>query len=64
MSKELNTDVQITPQLDKACSLDMHKDRIVGFISCKDGSCQELKEFGTFTCELKQVKEWFATEPD
>eukprot|EP01037_Dinobryon_pediforme_P018685 gene18685-18984_t len=51
-------DVTILPQLDKACGLDMHKDKIVGFISCKDGSGQELKEFGTFTCELKDVKAW------
>lgn len=58
MKEQHGTDVNIIPQLDKACGLDMHKDKIVGFISCKDGSGQELKEFGTFTCELKQVKAW------
>lgn len=36
----------------------MHKDKIVGFISNKDGNEQELQEFGTFTCQLHQIKEW------
>ncbi len=58
MQQQLIKDVNITPQLDKACGLDMHKDKIVGFISCNDGSQQEMKEFGTFTCELQKVKEW------
>jgi len=57
MKHQNGVDVSIVPQLDKACGLDMHKDKIVGFISAKDGSGQELKEF-TFTCELRQVKEW------
>lgn len=60
MRKETNTDVHIMPQLEKACGLDMHKDKIVGFISSKDGSGQELKEFGTFTCELKDIRDWLA----
>jgi transposase len=42
MKQHLKEDVNILPQLDKACGLDMHKDKIVGFISCKDGSQQEL----------------------
>ena len=46
------------PQLDKACGLDMHKDKIVSFISCKDRSNQEFREFGTYTCELKQIRDW------
>ncbi|MDO3641101.1 hypothetical protein [Mucilaginibacter sp. L3T2-6] len=58
MKQHLKEDVNNLPQLDKACGLDMHKDKIVGFISCKDGSQQALREFGTFTCELKQIKEW------
>lgn len=58
MKPQLVQDVNIPPQLDKACGLDMHKDKIVGFISGKDGSQQELREFGTFTCELQQIREW------
>lgn len=58
MKEQNSTDVNIIPQPDKACGLDMHKDKIVGFISCKDGSGQDLKEFGTFTCELKEIKAW------
>ena len=58
MNQQTNRDVNIAPQLDKACGLDMHKEKIVGFISCKDGSEQELMEFGTFTCELHKVKDW------
>ncbi|MBS1528575.1 MAG: IS110 family transposase, partial [Bacteroidetes bacterium] len=58
MKPQLNQDVNIQPQLDKACGLDMHKDKIVGFISTKDGNQQELREFGTFTCELHQIRDW------
>ena len=58
MKQQTTTNMDILPQLDKACGLDIHKDKIVGFIACKDGSGQELKEFGTFTCELQKVKEW------
>lgn len=56
--KQLTQDVRITPQLDKACGLDMHKGKIVGFISDKDGGNQELREFGTFTCQLHQIRDW------
>jgi transposase len=53
MKQQVIEDVNIMPQLDKACGLDMHKDKIVGFISGKDGSNQEFREFGTYTCELR-----------
>lgn len=56
--KQHNQGVSLLPQLDKACGLDMHKNKIVGFISDKDGKRQELKEFGTFTFQLRQIKEW------
>lgn len=46
------------PQLEKACGLDLHKDKIVGFISDKEGKEQEMKEFGTFTDDLFQIKDW------
>jgi hypothetical protein len=32
MKQHLKEDVNILPQLDKACGLDMHKDKIVSFI--------------------------------
>jgi transposase len=44
-----NYEVKLMPQLEKACGLDLHKDKIVGFISDKEGKEQEMKEFGTFT---------------
>ncbi len=36
-------EVKLMPQLEKACGLDLHKDKIVGFISDKEGKEQELK---------------------
>lgn len=42
-----NYEVKLLPQLEKACGLDLHKDKIVGFISDKDGKQQELQEYGT-----------------
>ncbi|WP_158826926.1 IS110 family transposase [Mucilaginibacter lacusdianchii] len=58
MKQQKSTDMTILPQLDKACGIDIHKDKIVCFIANKDGSGQELKEFGTFTCELQKAKAW------
>lgn len=53
MKQQVIEDVNIMPQLNRACGLDMHKDKIVGLISGKDGSNQEFREFGTYTCELR-----------
>ncbi|MDB5135702.1 MAG: hypothetical protein JWP37_2305 [Mucilaginibacter sp.] len=58
MKQQVIEDVNIMPHLDRACGLDMHKDKIVGFISWKDGGNQGFREFGTYTCELKQIKVW------
>ena len=46
------------PQPEKACGLDLHKDKIVGFISDKEGKQQELREWGTFTDDLFQIRDW------
>jgi transposase len=53
-----NYEVKLMPQLEKACGLDLHKDKIVGFISDKEGKQQELREYGTFTDDLFQIREW------
>jgi len=58
MEKQVIEDLNITLQLDRACGLHMHKDKIVGFISGKDGSNQEFRQFGTYTCELKEIRDW------
>lgn len=47
-----NYEVKLMPQLEKACGLDLHKDKIVGFISSKEGDLQELREFRTFSYDL------------
>lgn len=51
-------EVSILPQLDMACGLDMHKDKIVAFASSKDGKVQELREFNTFTADLYALLAW------
>ncbi|MBA2610805.1 MAG: IS110 family transposase [Bacteroidetes bacterium] len=51
-------EVRILPQLNKACGLDIHKDKICCFISDNTGEKQFYQEFGTFTKELHQLKEW------
>lgn len=51
-------EVSLLPELDKACGLDIHKDKIVGFISDKEGKEQVLQEFGTFTFQLHEIKDW------
>ena len=53
-----NYEVKLMAQLKKACGLDLDKDKIVGFISDKEGRQDELKEFGTFTGDLFQIREW------
>jgi len=45
------------PQVEKACGLDMHKDKIVCFISNKDGTVQHMEEFGTFSEHLFKVRD-------
>lgn len=56
-SQNIRHEVSILPQLDKACGLDMHKDSIVCFISDKEGKEQQLKEFGTFTKDLQEIRD-------
>lgn len=41
--KQQIIDVNIMPQLDRACTLNMHKDKIFGFTSWRDGSNQEFR---------------------
>jgi len=55
--KPPNSEVSILPQIDKACGLDMHKDKIVCFISNKDGTDQLLEEFGTFSEDLFKIRD-------
>ena len=52
---ELKHEVSILPQIDKACGLDIHKDKIVCFISDKGGKEQHMEEFSTFTRDLLQL---------
>lgn len=53
-----NDEVRILPQIDKACGLDMHKDKIVCFISDKEGAEQYQEEFRTFTEDLFSIRDW------
>lgn len=53
--KTPNYEVKILPQLVKACGLDMHKDKIVAFISNNSGTEQILQEFGTYTEDLHKI---------
>jgi hypothetical protein len=57
-------EVKLMPRLEKACGLDLHKDKIVGFISDKEGKEQEMKEFGTFTDDLFQIRDWLFYKKD
>jgi transposase len=52
-----NNEVSLLPQVDKACGLDMHKDKIVCFISDKSGQHQHLEEFRTFTEDLFYIRD-------
>jgi transposase len=51
-----NDEVRILPQVEKACGLDMHKDKIVCFISNKNGKGQYQQEFPTFTEDLFRIR--------
>jgi transposase len=52
-----NNEVSLLPQVDKACGLDMHKDKIVCFISDKEGTQQHTEEFKTFTEDLFYIRD-------
>jgi transposase len=56
--KNENYEVKLAPRLNRACGLDLHKDKIVAFISDKEGKEQELREYGTFTDDLYQIRDW------
>lgn len=56
--KNANYEVKLAPQLDRACGLDLHKEKIVAFISNKEGNDQELREYGTFTDDLYKIRDW------
>jgi transposase len=50
-------EVSLLPQVDKACGLDMHKDKIVCFISDREGKEQHSEEFRTFTEDLFYIRD-------
>lgn len=50
-----NYEVKLMPQLEKVCGLDLHKDKIVGFISSKEGDLKELREFSIFAHDTTPV---------
>lgn len=50
-------EVRILPQIDKACGLDIHKDKIVLFISDKEGKNQLMLEKTTFTEDLLWIRD-------
>lgn len=52
-----NNEVSLLPQVDKAAGLDMHKDKIVCFISDKAGQDQHQEEFRTFTEDLFYIRD-------
>src|ERR1043165_360194 len=56
------SEVRILPQIDKACGFDMHKDKIVLFISDKEGNNQQLCEKTTFTEDLLWIRELLVKE--
>jgi transposase len=50
-------EVRILPQIDKACGFDIHKDKIVLFISDKEGKGQQMIEKKTFTEDLYCIRD-------
>jgi transposase len=52
-----SNEVSLLPQVDKAAGLDMHKDKIVCFISDKEGLDQHQEEFRTFTEDLFYIRD-------
>ena len=52
-----NNEVSLLPQVDKACGLDMHKDKIACYISDKEGKDVHQLEFRTFTEDLFRVRD-------
>jgi transposase len=55
-------EVRILPQIDKACGFDIHKDKIVLFISDKEGKNQRLIERATFTEDLLWIRDLLVKE--
>lgn len=48
--------MNIRPQLERACGIDIHKSKVsVCFYITKQK--EEVKDYGTFTCELEQIRD-------
>jgi transposase len=64
MKSKTNTphEVRILPQIDKACGFDVHKDKIVLFISDKEGKSQRIEERKTFTEDLFWIRDLLLKE--
>ena len=48
--------MNIRPQLQRACGIDIHKDKVSVCYYISE-EMEEVKEYGTFTCELEQVRD-------
>ena len=53
---EKTDSMNIHPQLERACGIDIHKNKVsvCNYISNQK---EEVKEYGTFTCELEQIRD-------
>lgn len=52
--------MNISPQLERACGIDIHKGKVsVCFYISKQK--EEVKDYGTFTCELEQIRDDIVT---
>lgn len=53
---EKNNTMNISPQLERACGIDIHKDRVsVCFYIAS--STEEVKDYPTYTCDLEQIRD-------
>jgi len=47
--------MNIVPQLERACGIDIHKEKVVVYFYIRD-QLEQVKEYSTFTCDLEQIR--------
>jgi transposase len=47
--------MNIVPQLERACGIDIHKEKVVVYFYIRD-QLEQVKEYDTFTCDLEQMR--------
>src|SRR5438105_7902085 len=53
---QTNSSMHFQPQLERAGGIDVHEEKIVAYSHLRDQE-NKIKDYGTFTCDLEQIRD-------